>query len=98
MNPHVFEAIMLLCFSSAWPFSIAKLIKTKKTGSRSLFFFIIIIIGYLCGIVYHYTLYLERGYFVNVIFLYGFNALMVSTDLTLTLRYRNKNKKKTSFI
>jgi len=93
MNPHLFEAIMLLCFSSAWPFSIAKLIKTKKTGSRSLFFFIIIIVGYSCGILYHYALFLERGYFVNVVFLYGFNALMVSTDLILTLKYRKINKK-----
>ncbi len=93
MNPHIFEAIMLLCFGSAWPFSIAKLIKSKTAGGKSIFFLVIIIIGYICGIIYHYILFLERGYWVNVVYLYAFNALMVFIDFLLTIKYKNNTVK-----
>jgi hypothetical protein len=31
MNPDIFEALMLICFGAAWPFSIYKMLKTKKS-------------------------------------------------------------------
>ena len=41
---------MLLCFASAWPFSIYKLYRNKTTKGKSIVFSMIIIAGYLFGI------------------------------------------------
>lgn len=72
----IFEAIMLICFGLAWPFSIYKSWKTKENGSKSLIFLIALIIGYLSGII-HKFLYNFDG----VIFLYILNAIMVSIEI-----------------
>ncbi len=92
MNPHIFEAIMLICFGSAWPFSIHKLIRKKTSEGKSIFFLIIIIIGYLCGILYHNMLFLKTGVLVIVVYLYAINALMVIVDLYLTIKYKKVKK------
>ena len=83
MNPSIFEAIMLICFGSAWPFSIAKMLKTKQAEGKSLFFLSILLVGYFSGILFQVTG--ERNI---VILLYILNFLLVAVDLTLTLRYR----------
>ena len=36
MDLEIFEAIMLICFGIAWPFSIYKLIETKKAKGKSI--------------------------------------------------------------
>ncbi len=79
----VFEILMLVCFGAAWPVSIWKSIRTRQVAGKSLFFLVIILIGYIAGIlhklVYRYDL---------VIWLYALNALMVTTDIALYLRNR----------
>lgn len=47
----VFEAVMLLCFGAAWPFSIARSVKSKSTHGKSLVFLLILIAGYISGII-----------------------------------------------
>ncbi len=84
MNPAIFEAIMLICFGSAWPFSIAKMWKTKRADGKSLFFVSILLVGYLSGILFQVT-----GDCNAVLFLYILNFVMVGIDLTLTIRYRS---------
>ncbi len=79
MSP--FEAIMLVCFGSAWPFSIYKSYKSKSVKGKSLGFLIIIFIGYLCGII-HKIFY----HFDGVILLYVLNFIMVGIDIILFLR------------
>ncbi len=79
----VFEAIMLLCFGAAWPFSIYKSYKSKSIKGKSLFFLIIVLIGYISGIM-HKLLY----NYDQVIYLYLLNTIMVSTDIGLYLRNR----------
>ena len=79
----VFEAIMLLCFGAAWPFSIYKSYKSKSIKGKSLFFLIIVLTGYISGIM-HKLLY----NYDPVIYLYLLNAIMVSTDIGLYLRNR----------
>ncbi len=79
----IFEIIMLICFGSAWPFAIAKSYRSRSNGGKSLFFLIIIVIGYIMGIM-HKVFY----NFDAVVYLYLFNGLMVGVDIGLYLRNR----------
>lgn len=78
----IFEALMLLCFGAAWPFSIIKSYKSRSAAGKSPYFLIVIIFGYISGII---------NKLLNsndlVMYLYILNLLMVSTDLALY--YRN---------
>lgn len=79
----VFEIIMLVCFGAAWPFSIYKSFSSYSIEGKSLLFLIVILIGYIAGILnkiyYHYD---------GVIYLYLLNLVMVIADLLLY--FRNK--------
>jgi hypothetical protein len=77
----VFEIIMLICFGAAWPFSIHKSIRTKSAEGKSLIFLIIVVIGYVAGIL-HKVFYNYDW----VVYLYALNALMVCIDIALFLR------------
>ena len=83
MNPIIFEALMLVCFGIAWPFSIYRLLKTKKSHGKSVSFLVVLMVGYVFGILFEVF-----GNLDAVILLYVANMLMVSFDLFLTLRYR----------
>ncbi len=82
MKPEIFEALMLVCFGAAWPFSIYRMLKTKKSHGKSRLFLSVILAGYVFGMLFQY--FGERN---AVIFLYFLNILMVSFDLILTIRY-----------
>ncbi|NGX34614.1 MAG: hypothetical protein K1060chlam1_00967 [Candidatus Anoxychlamydiales bacterium] len=79
----IFEALMLICFGAAWPFSVYKSFKSKSTKGKSIAFLYVIFIGYLAGILnkiyYRYDL---------VIYLYVFNSCLVFLDILLY--HRNK--------
>jgi hypothetical protein len=79
----VFEIIMLLCFGAAWPFSIARSLRSRSTSGKSLVFLRVVMAGYAAGIV-HKALY-ARDF---VLWMYAFNMLMVATDTVLWLRNR----------
>lgn len=79
----IFEIIMLVCFGAAWPFSIYKSIKTRRTDGKSIAFLIIVIIGYASGII---NKLLNKPDFV--VWLYALNATMVSIDAVLWLHNR----------
>ncbi len=81
-----FEIVMLICFGSAWPFSIAKAIRTKRVSGKSPGFMIVICVGYLSGIV-HKILYA----FDWVVALYALNLILVSIDLLLYFRYKTRD-------
>ena len=85
----VFEILMLACFGAAWPFSIYRMWKTKSSRGKSSFFLGIVIAGYAAGILH--KIYYNYD---PVVFLYAFNAAVVSFDLALTLHYR-KNEMET---
>ncbi len=87
----IFEVIMLLCFGAAWPFSIARSLKSKTTNGKSLFFLVILMVGYVSGIinkvVYNYDF---------VLYLYILNLAMVAFDTMLWVRnksFENKQMK-----
>ena len=79
----IYEIIMLICFGAEWPFSIYKSLKSKSTKGKSEIFMLILIIGYIFGILN--KLFVRYDY---VIYLYIINTLMVFIDLLLF--YKNK--------
>ncbi len=80
---------MLTCFGAAWPFSIWRIWKTKAAWGKSLWFLIIILTGYACGVVHKVLNSLDY-----VIILYIMNSILVSIDIALTLKYRKNLKMK----
>lgn len=77
----IFEVLMLICFGAAWPFSIYKSYVSRSVQGKSAFFLIIVLLGYVAGILhklfYRYDM---------VIYLYILNLFMVSADFVLYLR------------
>ena len=83
----IYEIIMLICFGAAWPFSIYKSLKSKSTKGKSSLFMIVLIIGYVFGILN--KLLVKYDY---VIYLYIINAVMVGIDLILFYKNRALEK------
>lgn len=85
MSP--FEIIMLVCFGVSWPVSIYKSWTSRSTKGKSLLFMILILIGYVGGIL-HKIFYSPD----IVMVLYVLNLLMVGIDCALYFRNRNLEK------
>lgn len=87
----IFEIIMLLCFASAWPFSIRKSYVSRQNAGKSLLFMYIIEFGYLAGMLHKFFYNLDA-----VFYLYVFNFSLILIDILLY--YRNaflaKNERK----
>jgi len=81
----IFEIAMLLCFGAAWPFSIYKSLRYKEVRGKSLPFLIIVLIGYIAGIIHK----IFHNYDA-VVYLYMLNGLMVAVDIALYMRYKDK--------
>lgn len=83
----IFEALMLICFGAAWPFSIYRSWKSGTSEGKSLFFLLILLGGYLSGIIHK-----VKYSYDHVIFLYILNFTMVGIDTLLF--FRNKKRVK----
>lgn len=88
ITPEFFEGIMLVCFGAAWPVSIFRLIRTKKTHGKSLGFLFLILAGYIAGILFELT-----GTNSDVKYLYYLNTMMVIIDIVLVIKFRTDEKK-----
>ena len=84
----IWEVLFLLCFAVSWPVSIAKSLRTKVVIGKSPLFMSLIILGYIFGII-HKSLYSND----IVIWLYVFNAALVSFDLFLYFLYIGRNRR-----
>lgn len=80
----IFEIIMLVCFGAAWPFSIYKSWKSRSVEGKSLFFLIVVLIGYMSGIMHKILFHYD-----DVIVLYILNFCMVAVDIMLYIRNKN---------
>ncbi len=78
---NIFEILMLLCFGAAWPFSIAKSLKTRDTAGKSPIFLGVLFAGYIFGILYKFSANPDI-----VLALYILNFIMVGTELLLYVR------------
>lgn len=85
----IFEAIMLICFGASWPFAVMKTYKTKVVKGKSRLFLILVILGYIAGMINKILNSMDI-----VFWLYVINLLLVSTDFVLCLLYRNREENK----
>lgn len=85
MHFSIYEAIMLICFGAAWPFSILKSWRARTSKGKSIFFLLVVLVGYAAGIMNKITLGQHRD---PVLGLYLLNILMVSIDVALYFRNR----------
>ncbi len=81
-DSRIFEIIMLICFGSSWPFAVAKTLRTKVVKGKSFVFLVLILIGYISGIINKFVTNLD-----HVIWLYCLNGSMVLTEIGLYLKY-----------
>lgn len=82
----IFEILFLLCFACSWPVSIAKALRTHEVNGKSPAFMIIIMLGYVFGIINKF--YIDNVDYVT--WLYVFNFCLVGTDLLLYYKYRSR--------
>lgn len=80
----VLEVLMMLSFGSAWPFSISKSYRSRTAKGKSPIFLIILMVGYIFGILAKIT----AGNLNYVVFFYILNLGLVLTDFLLYLRNR----------
>lgn len=84
MSGDFFMALMLIAFGASWPAQIIKTIRVKNPVGKSFLFQILVISGYICGIVG--TILNKQGLHW-LVFVYLLDIALVSTDLILSLIY-----------
>lgn len=79
----IFEAGMLICFGISWPIAVYKTFKKKRVEGKSLTFSILILTGYIFGII-------NKIFYNNdwVLYLYILNTIFVLWDIMLHLKYK----------
>lgn len=78
----ILEVLMVVSFGAAWPASIMKSLKARSAKGKSLSFLIIILFGYLCGIISK----IVAGKLNYVVAFYIINFIMVGIDTVIYFR------------
>lgn len=87
----ILEIVMLICFGISWPLNLYKAIKSKTAKGISPYFYLLILIGYVAGII---SKFLNEAYMLAfaqkwyVLIFYFINLVMVI--LNLVVYFRNK--------
>lgn len=84
------EATMLGAFSVSWYCSIWKMLATGRASGKSLGFVLLIVSGYVCGILSKVSLYFETGVLSALILLYSWNLLVTAFDAFLVWYYEHR--------
>ena len=85
----LFEIIMMVTFGASWPFNVVKSYKVRTTKGKSIVFLVLILVGYIFGIISKLVAPSFKWY---VMFFYVLNFLMVSADFILYFRNRKLDK------
>ncbi|HRF36698.1 MAG TPA: hypothetical protein PLZ09_05315 [Clostridia bacterium] len=96
----ILEIAMLVCFGCSWPISVYKSIKIRTSVGKSAVFNILLIVGYIAGIVSKFLKMepfmianaadgLKKGIFIFALIMYFGNLAMITANLVLY--YMNKN-------
>lgn len=75
----ILESVMLICFGLSWPINVWKNIKSKTAKNMSLKFILLIIVGYIAGIVAK----LSKGAVNYVLVVYILNLAIVSVNVVV---------------
>lgn len=84
----IFEAGMIFCFGASWPFALYKTFKTKLAGGKSRTFYVLVLLGYICGILHKIFFHMDI-----VFWMYVACFVLIAADFTLVLIYRRRNGK-----
>lgn len=84
----IFETIMLICFGCSWPMNVIKSYKARTAKSTSLPFILLIITGYIAGILAKVV----TGQYNFVLVVYLLNLVIVSLNLVVYFRNRHLDK------
>lgn len=85
----ILEAMMVVSFGLSWPMSIRKSYLARSTKGKSLFFMVMIELGYVFGILSK----LLSNNITYVFVFYVLNLLMVGTDIGLYFRNKKLESK-----
>lgn len=83
------EILMLISFGFSWPFNAIKSYKARTAKGKSIQFLVLILFGYVCGIISKLTAPSFKWY---VMFFYVLNFCMVFIDFLLYFRNRKLDK------
>lgn len=92
----ILEALMLVCFGFSWPLNLRKNLKAKSAKAMSLPFILLIVTGYIFGIIAKFITIANGGtvhWYVLVV--YFFNLIVVSCNIFvyfINLGYDKKNE------
>ena len=90
MITDLLEALMILCFGLSWPISIRKSLISRTAKGKSLFFEVLLLIGYIFGIVRKFILFGEGGDLSFIFYLgwffYVLNFVEIAIDVALYFR------------
>ncbi|MBE6564931.1 MAG: hypothetical protein E7655_06640 [Ruminococcaceae bacterium] len=78
----IFETVMLVCFGFSWPISVVNNYRSRTAKGMSLFFILLIFLGYVAGIAAK----LLSGNDSFVLAVYGINLVLVGTNLLIYFR------------
>ena len=93
----LFEIIMIVSFGASWPLIVMKSYRARTTKGKSLWFLLLILFGYVAGIISklinesYMSQFSEKWY---VLVFYVINFIMVSVDLSLYVRNYGLDKKR----
>jgi hypothetical protein len=77
--PNALEATMLICFGLSWPISVYKNVKARSAKNMSFRFNLLIIIGYIAGILAKFYMHA----FNYVLAVYLLNLFIVSINMVV---------------
>ena len=81
--PQLCEIAMLCLFGASWPLNIAKALRAKTAKGKSVGFELLVIIGYIIGLIGKLYAYRQTGNLAYSTWFYIADILMVSVDLAL---------------
>ena len=86
MHTEILEAVMMICFGLSWPASILRSWRSRTTRGKSLFFLVMISVGYGAGIVWKLIDWRRTGKVPYQGLFYLLNLTMVLIDVGLYFR------------
>lgn len=85
---NLLETFMLICFGLSWPVAAVKQLRSKTARGASVFFYFIIMAGYLFGIAAK----IVNQNITYVLGMYALNFLMVGFNVLLYFRNRSLDR------
>ena len=85
----IFETVMLVCFGLSWPINVVKAYKSQTAKGTSLPFIILIITGYVAGIIAKVI----AGQTNYVLIVYVINLMIVLLNVAVYARNYQLDKK-----